>query len=115
MAHFKLGTSDNSYMTENKLEYYKKEAALGQKQAKAQQELVGKIRSHHFQLGRTKPTYMTTNLTAYQGVQSGGTAGSKSSNKIGQEVRKAHFDLGQGGAPFVTTNQLNFTSKVRQS
>ena len=97
-------------MTETQREYYKKEAALTQKQLRAQKELEGKIRNHHFNFGGNKPTYITTNSTTYQGEQV--KNGTKSSSNFGAEVRQAHFDLGKGGTPFVTTNQLNFTSKV---
>lgn len=70
---------------------------------------MNKIRGHHFNLGTSNPSFLTTSAATYGSHPLGQ---SKSTGKIGQDLRTAHFDLGKESTPFVTTHQMDFTKKV---
>ena len=112
-AHFVLGSSPGSYLTEHQHEFYKKQALMKKKQKDDQTQLVGNIRGHHFNFGENRPTYLTTNSAAFNGAQGDGNR--LKSPTIGKDLRAAHFDLGKEGSPFVTTSQLDYSKKVRSN
>ena len=106
-----LGQSSGGYVSEMQHEFQKKHAAVNPRELAQQKELEGKIRSHHFNLGISQPSYLTTSGAAFTGKPPLGL--SKSSPKIGpQDLRTAHFDLGKESSAFLTTSQADYTKKV---
>ena len=107
-SHFEFQGHPNMYTTEQKLKYQARSLNMTAEDIQAQEDRQKKMRSHNFNYGDEKGTFVSMNNATYKDfsknlIQSGG--------KDGSEIRKTHFNLGNEPVPMKTVNQIEYPAK----